>query len=67
VFKKCGKYQKAVTPAKNPIFRDLFSMRVPGYKGVVPEIKIEKCPYICNKVLFIGQLVADKNLGFTQK
>ena len=29
--------QKAVNPTKRPIFRDLFSMRVPGYKGAVPE------------------------------
>ena len=30
--------QKAVNPTKRPIlFRDLFSMRVLGYKGAVPE------------------------------
>ena len=30
--------QTAVNPTKRPIFRDLFSMRVPGGKRAVPEI-----------------------------
>ena len=43
--------QKAVNPTKRPIFRDLFSMRVPGYKGAVPENQRLFYPNICNKVL----------------